>query len=620
MKIWLKNFLFVLFALILISSLFSLSEQDYFKKEVKEISLTTVVEQIQQDEVEKINIQGNKLRIELVDGTQEESSKETDTSLTNTLKNFGVSEKGLQNIDIIEEQPSELLVFMTNVLPILLPILLIGFFIWFMLKQAKRGQSQVFTFGNSKARLFHGRKDKKDISFNEVGGLREVKTELNELVDFLKKPKKFLKMGAKIPRGVLLVGPPGSGKTLVARAVANEAGVPFFTISGSEFVEMFVGVGAARVRDTFKIAKKQPSSILFIDELDAIGRHRGAGLGGGHDEREQTLNQILVEMDGFDKQTNVIVMAATNRPDILDPALLRPGRFDRRIVLENPDIQSREKILLIHAKDKPFAKGVQLKAVAERTPGFSGADLENLLNEAAILAARNNKKTISQKDLLDSIEKVLLGPARESRILSKKEKKISAYHEAGHALVAAKLPNTDPIHKISIVPRGMAGGYTLKLPTEDKNFHAKSEFISDLSVLLGGYAAEKLIFKEVTTGASSDLQRATDLARSLITKYGMSESLGPVTFGKRQELVFLGKEIHEDRNYSEEMAAKIDEEISNFIQEAYNKAEKVLKNNKKLLEKITQRLIERESIEREEFEEIIGRKKKKANYINSQTG
>jgi cell division protease FtsH len=609
MKIWLKNFLFILFALILISSLFSLSEQDYFK-EIEKVSLTTVVEQIKQDQIEKINIQGNKLEIELTDGTQEEASKETNTSLTNTLKNFGVSEKDLQGVDITEEQPSDLLVFMTNVLPILLPILLIGFFIWFMLKQAKRGQSQVFTFGSSKARLFHGRKDKKDVSFDEVGGLKEVKTELNELVDFLKKPKKFLKMGAKIPRGVLLVGPPGSGKTLVARAVANEAGVPFFTISGSEFVEMFVGVGAARVRDTFKIAKKQSPAILFIDELDAIGRHRGAGLGGGHDEREQTLNQILVEMDGFDKQTNVIVMAATNRPDILDPALLRPGRFDRRIVLENPDIQSREKILSIHAKDKPLAKGVQLKIVAERTPGFSGADLENLLNEAAILAARNNKKTINQNDLFDSIEKVLLGPARESRILSKKEKKISAYHEAGHALVAAKLPNTDPIHKISIVSRGMAGGYTLKLPTEDKNFHAKSEFISDLSVLLGGYTAEKLIFKEVTTGASSDLQRATDLARSLITRYGMSESLGPVTFGKRQELVFLGKEIHEDRNYSEEIAAKIDEEISNFIQEAYNKAEKVLKNNKKLLEKIAQRLIKKESIEREEFEELIGRKKK----------
>jgi cell division protease FtsH len=412
-------------------------------------------------------------------------------------------------------------------------------------------------------------------------------------------------MGAKIPRGVLLIGPPGSGKTLVARAIANEAGVPFFSISGSEFVEMFVGVGAARVRDTFRVAKKQAPSILFIDELDAIGRHRGAGLGGGHDEREQTLNQILVEMDGFVKETSVIVVAATNRPDILDPALLRPGRFDRQVILEHPDIKDRKKILEIHAKNKPFDKKVDLRVVAERTPGFSGADLENLLNEAAILAARHNRKNISQENLLDSIEKVMLGPERKSRLLTKKEKEITAYHEAGHALVAARLPHTDPIHKISIVSRGMAGGYTLKLPTEDRHFHAKSEFLSDLSVLLGGYAAEKIIFNEITTGASNDLQRSTELARELITKHGMSDVLGPVTFGKREELIFLGKEIHEDRNYSEKVAAKIDEEMSKTIKAAFLRADDVIKKDRKLLEKIANILIKQETIERSEFEKLV---------------
>jgi len=609
MKNWLKNFFFIFVLLILISSLFSFSGKDYLGK-IKEISLSELVKQINDNKVTSIVVSGNNLEILLQDGSKEKASKESDTSLSTSLKNFGVSDLSLQKLDLSEKTPSGFMVILTNFVPIIFPFILVGVFIWFMMRQAQKGQSQVFTFGSTKARLFYNPNGKNKLTFDDVGGLTEAKVELKEIVEFLKNPKKFLSIGAKIPRGVLLVGPPGSGKTLIARAVANEAGVPFFSISGSEFVEMFVGVGAARVRDTFRVAKKQAPAILFIDELDAIGRHRGAGLGGGHDEREQTLNQILVEMDGFDKQTSVIVVAATNRPDILDPALLRPGRFDRRVVLEHPDIKDRIKILNIHSKNKPLDKGVNLKTIAERTPGFSGADLENLLNEAAILAARHNKKSISQQDLSDSIEKVLLGPERKSRILSKKEKEISAYHEAGHALVAARLPHTDPIHKISIIARGMAAGYTLKLPTEDKHFHSKSEFISDLSILLGGYAAEKIVFNEITTGASNDLERATELARELITKYGMSDSLGPVTFGKREELVFLGREIHEDRNYSEKIAAKIDEEISKLVKNAFKTAGEVLTKDKKLLVKIAQVLIKQETIEKEEFEKLVGKRKK----------
>jgi cell division protease FtsH len=610
MKNWLKNFFLVFILLLLVSSLFSLTDEDRFAK-IEEISLSELARQIINEKIESIIIEGNELTITTKDNAQKKALKEKDISLTTSLKNFGASEKQLRQIDIREKNPSGLLVFTTTFLPIILPFLLIGAFVWFMFKQAKKGQSQVFSFGRTKAQLFHAQRGKKKITFDDIGGLTEVKTELKEIVDFLKYPKKFLNMGAKIPCGVLLVGPPGTGKTLIARAVANEAGVPFFSISGSEFVEMFVGVGAARVRDTFKLAKRQAPAILFIDELDAIGRHRGAGLGGGHDEREQTLNQILVEMDGFNNQTSVIIIAATNRPDILDPALLRPGRFDRRVILEYADIKDREKVLKIHAGNKPLDKKVNLKIVAERTPGFSGADLENLLNEAAILAARKNSKKISQQHILESIEKVLLGPERKSKILSKKEKEISAYHEAGHALVAAKSLNADPIHKISIISRGMVAGYTLKLPTKDKHFHSKSEFLTDLSVLLGGYVAEKLTFNEITTGASSDLQKATNLARELITKYGMSEKMGPVTFGKREEMIFIGKEIHESRNYSEKIAARIDEEISKFIKNAYKNAEEILKKNKTVLKKIAQVLIKKEIIEREEFEKLVGKKASK---------
>jgi len=610
MKNWFKNFFLVFVLLLLVSSLFSLTDKDRFAK-IEEISLSELARQVVDEKVKSIVIEGNELTITTEDNTQKKVLKETDISLTTSLKNFGASDKQLQRIDIREKTPSGLIIFATTFLPIILPFLLIGIFVWLMFKQAKKGQSQVFSFGRTKAQLFHSQQGKKKITFKNIGGLAEAKTELKEIVDFLKYPKKFLNMGAKIPRGVLLVGPPGTGKTLIARAVANEADVPFFSISGSEFVEMFVGVGAARVRDTFKTAKKQAPAILFIDELDAIGRHRGSGLGGGHDEREQTLNQILVEMDGFNNQTNVIIIAATNRPDILDPALLRPGRFDRRVILEYADIKDREKVLKIHASNKPLDKKVNIKTIAERTPGFSGADLENLINEAAILAARRNCKKITQQHILESIEKVLLGPERKSKVLSKKEKEISAYHEAGHALVAARSLNTDPIHKISIIARGMAAGYTLKLPTKDKHFHSKSEFLTDLSVLLGGYAAERLIFNEITTGASSDLQRATNLARALVTKYGMSEKMGPITFGKREEMIFMGREFHEDRNYSEKIAARIDEEISQFIKNAYKKAEEILKKNRAVLKKIAQVLIKKETIERKEFEKLVGKKSKK---------
>ena len=446
---------------------------------------------------------------------------------------------------------------------------------------------------------------KKDrVTFSDVAGVEEAKEELKEVVEFLRTPKKFLSIGAKIPKGVLLMGPPGAGKTLLARAVAGEAGVPFFHMSASEFVEMFVGVGASRVRDLFKIAKKAAPAIIFIDEIDAVGRHRGAGLGGGHDEREQTLNQILVELDGFEPHESVIVIAATNRPDVLDPALLRPGRFDRRVVLDLPDIKAREAILKIHAKGKPFAREIDLRRVAERTPGFSGADLQNLMNEGAILAARKNEKQITQHDLLISIEKVLLGPERKSHILSLQEKKISAYHEAGHALVASVMPDADPVHKVSIISRGRAAGYTLKLPTEDRHLYSKAHFLAELAVALGGYAAEKIVFGEVTTGASNDLKQATAVAKDMVTKYGMSEKVGPVSFGDDHS-VFLGRDLMAEKSYSEKTSSLVDDEVGRFLHGAFKKATEILKKHKNILEAIAKYLIEKETIERNEFDNLI---------------
>jgi len=487
-------------------------------------------------------------------------------------------------------------------LQMVLPLALIFIFFMWMNKQAQKSVGQAFTFGKVNLKI-SSPKDK--VTFRDVAGLEEAKQELMEVVEFLKNPKKFLDVGAKIPRGVLLMGPPGSGKTLLARAVAGEAGVPFFHISGAEFVELFVGVGASRVRDAFATAKRAAPSILFIDEIDAVGRERGAGLGGGHDEREQTLNQILVEMDGFDRDTNVIVMAATNRPDVLDPALLRPGRFDRRIILDLPDLREREEILKIHCRDKVLAKDVDLRRVAERTPGFSGADLANLVNEAAILAARRNKKEISQSEFLESIEKVILGPERKSRIISDKEKHIIAYHESGHALVTYFSPDADPVQKVSIIARGQAGGYTLKMPLEDRRLQTRKQFLAELAILLGGYTAEKIYLGDISTGAANDLKEASELARKLVTQFGMSDKLGPITFGKTEEMIFLGREISTEKNYSEETAEKIDKEVTRLIKDAQKRAEKLLKEYKNQMDVLVKTLLEKEVLEKEEFEKLM---------------
>jgi len=484
-----------------------------------------------------------------------------------------------------------------------IPLVLFGALLFFLFRSARGANTQAFNFAKSRARL--SASNKSTITFSDVAGVDEAKGELQEIVEFLKSPQKFLTLGARIPRGVLLVGPPGCGKTLIAKAIAGEASVPFFSISGSEFVEMFVGVGASRVRDLFDQAKRNTPCIVFVDEIDAVGRHRGAGLGGGHDEREQTLNQILVEMDGFDSSTNVIVLAATNRPDILDPALLRPGRFDRHVVIDQPDINGRKAILKVHAKGKPLAKSSDLEVIAKQTPGFSGADLANLINEAAILAARRGRKDIGIKELEDSIDRVIAGPEKKGRRISQREKEITAYHETGHALAAKMLPNADPVHKISIVARGMMGGWTRFLPKEDRHLWTRSQFKDMLVVSLAGRASEEIIFNEVTTGAQNDLEQATNTARKMVTEYGMSDKLGPRTFGHRDELVFLGREIHEQRNYSEKVAMKIDEEVYALVQHAYDAAKKILVENKDRLKLIAERLIAKETIEEAEFESLL---------------
>ena len=606
MNYLLKNILIAFLAFLTIAGLFALTSETGQKP--KEISLNQLVDQINQEQISEIIIRGEILDIGLKNGEIEKATKEKETSLTESLKNYNVDSEKLKLINLEIKGESGLAFWLTAILPFLFPILIIGFFFWFMFRGAKQGQMQAFTFGRSKARLIDPKDKKNRTTFKDIAGLKEAKEELYEIVDFLKSPKKFINLGAKIPKGVLLIGQPGTGKTLIARAIATEANVPFFSVSGSEFVEMFVGVGSARTRDLFQTAKKNAPALIFIDELDAIGRQRGAGMGGGHDEREQTLNQILVEMDGFDPNSGVILLAATNRPDVLDPALLRPGRFDRRIVFDLPDIKDREAILKIHSRNKPLEKNVNLKEIAERTPGFSGADLANIVNEAAILAARTSKKEISQDELRECIEKVLLGPERKSHILSKKEKEITAYHEAGHALVAVSLPNTDPIQKISIISRGQAAGYTLKLPIEDKHIHSRSEFVDELAVLLGGYVAEKNVFNELTTGASNDLQKATELSHKLVTKYGMSDKLGPRTFGGREEMIFLGKEMTTSKDYSEETAAKIDKEVSKFINNAFQTAKKILIKERKKLDQIADVLIKKETIERKEFKLLMKKK------------
>jgi len=603
MKSYLRYFLVVFVILLIAAGLTALFDSSLQKTTA--IPLSDVVVKINARQVKEMTVSGDVIELVLSDNSKATAKKESDVSVFETLLNLGADTDKLAAVKTEIKGPSGMGAFISNLIPILLPFLFLWFVFWLMFRHAQKGSMQAFSFGKSKARLANTTSGRKPISFSDVAGLSEAKAEISEVVDFLKDPKKFHKLGARIPRGILLIGSPGTGKTLLARAVANEASVPFYFVSGSEFVEMFVGVGANRVRDTFELAKKTAPSIIFVDEIDAVGRHRGAGLGGGHDEREQTLNQILVEMDGFDTSDAVIVIAATNRPDILDPALLRPGRFDRRVILDEPSLKDREAILKIHALEKPLATGVELRVVAERTVGFSGADLANLLNEAAILAARQDRHEITQDDILQSIEKVILGPERRSHILSKKEKEITAYHEAGHALVASSVKHSDPVHKVSIVSRGRAGGYTLKVASEDKHLRSKPEFESELAVLLGGYAAEKLIFKQITTGASNDLKVASDLARRMVTQYGMSDALGPITFGEKDELVFLGKEISTAKNYSETIAFQIDKEIKKLIIAGLTIAKKVLAEKLDKLNLIAQELIEKETLEQKEFYALI---------------
>jgi cell division protease FtsH len=583
--------------LMVLSGVFSKPEN------IPQIPVSELAQNIQSGLVKSVSVNGDSVTATMQDGTKKSSVKETGSSLLSTLTDYGVTKDKLGVVAITVETPSGFWYWADILSPIILPLIFIIIFFWYLSRQAKGAGMQAFTFGQSKPRIITPENTKQKILFKDVAGAKEAKQELSEIVDFLKNPKKFLEIGAQIPKGVILMGAPGTGKTLLARAVAGEAGVSFFSISGSEFVEMFVGVGASRVRDLFQMAKVSAPSIVFVDEIDAVGRARGVGLGGGNDEREQTLNQILVEMDGFEPNEKVIVIAATNRPDVLDPALLRPGRFDRRVTIDLPDRQDREEILKIHSRTKPFAEDVKLSVIAERTPGFSGADLYSLMNEGAILAARENRTKVSQYDLIRSIEKVMLGPERRSHLLSKKEKEITAYHEAGHALVASVLPYADPVHKISIIARGRAGGYTLKLPIEDRKLHSKKEFLDDIAMGLGGYVTEQMIFGDITTGPSNDLQVTTALARDMVTKYGMSEKIGAQALETSTGQTLFGKSVNEE--YSEKVASLIDSEVDLIMKEALDKAQKIVKKHKKLLDAIAKRLIDVETIERDEFEQIL---------------
>lgn len=557
---------------------------------------------IQHAQPDKLDVANDTLTLTRGTKTLKEVATVNDTfDITRVLKDNGIDYTS--SLLDIHYEPASSLSSWLNILAYLIPFLFIGGLLFFFIRQSQGSNNQAMSFGKSRARMFLG--NKSTITFADVAGVEEAKQELREIVEFLKFPDKFAALGARIPKGLLLVGPPGTGKTLISRAVAGEAGVPFFSISGSEFVEMFVGVGASRVRDLFEQAKHNSPCIVFVDEIDAVGRQRGSGLGGSHDEREQTLNQILVEMDGFDTNTNVIVIAATNRPDVLDPALLRPGRFDRQVVLDRPDIRGRVSILQVHVKGKPLEPDVTLETLAKQTPGFSGADLSNVLNEAAILAARRNKRKIGMSELEEAVDRVVAGPARKSRIISEREKAITAYHEVGHALVARMLPNTDPVHKVSIVARGQAGGFTMLLPTEDRYLWSKPQFEDMLAYALGGHVAELIIFGEVTTGASNDIERVTKIARSMVTEYGMSSRIGPVALGKKEELVFLGRDFNEQRNYSEQTAREIDEEVRRIVQEAFDKASNVLTQNKARLIMISERLMKEETLEGPIFEALF---------------
>jgi cell division protease FtsH len=571
------------------------------------LSINQVASDIQAGKVTRIIENEDQLRVIYGSGNQDIEKvayKEPNSTLVDQLKALGVATEQLSSNKIqIEFKPPSPWLGIATTVGYILPFLILGGVFWFVFRQAQGSNNAALSFGKSRARMFTG--DQPTVTFEDVAGIEEAKEELKEVVEFLREPEKFISLGARIPKGVLLVGPPGTGKTLLAKAVSGEAGVPFFSISGSEFVEMFVGVGASRVRDLFDQAKRHSPCIVFVDEIDAVGRQRGAGLGGSHDEREQTLNQMLVEMDGFDTDTNVIIMAATNRPDILDPALLRPGRFDRRVVLDRPDMRGREAILKVHVKGKPLAPETDLGILARSTPGFVGADLENLVNEAAILAARRNKKMIGQSEMEEAIERVIAGPERKSRLISGEEKRVIAYHEAGHAVVANALPNCDPVHKVSIIARGMAGGYTLALPEDDRTLLGRSKFLDDLAFALGGRAAEELVFEDITSGASNDLERVTRIARAMVTRLGMSDELGPMVYGQKEELIFLGREISEQRDYSEAVAEQIDKEVRRLVNEAYDKAKQVLSNYRDKLDAIAQRLLEVETVSREEFEAIF---------------
>jgi cell division protease FtsH len=600
---WLRNsfiYLLILIAIVVIVYTVLQSSGDSPQK----VELSQFIENAKAGEVSEVDVDGQTLNFKLEGGddTTYQTKMEKGDTVRSILQENGVAPGDAEYPDVeIKEQSSWNRIF--GIFLTFLPILLIFGFLIFFLRQAQGSNNQALNFGKSRARMFSG--SRPSVTFLDVAGVEEAKDELKEVVEFLKYPEKFAALGARIPKGVLLVGPPGTGKTLLAKAVAGEAGVPFFSISGSEFVEMFVGVGASRVRDLFDQAKRNSPCIVFVDEIDAVGRHRGAGLGGSHDEREQTLNQILVEMDGFDTNTNVIVVAATNRPDILDPALLRPGRFDRQVVLDRPDIKGRKAILDVHAKGKPLDTGVNLEVVAKQTPGFSGADLANLVNEAAILAARRGKKKITMPELDEAVDRVIAGPERRSRVISKKEREIIAYHEAGHALVGYLLPNADPPYKISIVARGMAGGFTRFLPEEDRHLYSRSQFQDMLAAMLGGLVAEELNFGEATTGPSDDLQKATSLARSMVTQWGMSERLGPRTFGRKEEMVFLGREISESRNYSEKIAEEIDEEVRQIVDKAYHTAKKLLTEHKDKVDTIVKVLLEEETIEGEQLMGVL---------------
>jgi cell division protease FtsH len=561
--------------------------------------LSTVLSDARAGTIEKIEVTGDSLNVIRTDGTEYRSRKESGASLVSIL-----SENGIEQLPAIEVQGPSQFGDWLGLLLQFLPILIFIGLILFIMRQSQGANSQAMSFGKSKARMFTA--NKPSVTFMDVAGVDEAKQELEEVVEFLKYPEKFIALGARIPRGVLLVGPPGTGKTLLARAVAGEAGVPFFSISGSEFVEMFVGVGASRVRDLFEQAKRNSPCIIFVDEIDAVGRQRGAGLGGSHDEREQTLNQILVEMDGFDTNTNVIVIAATNRPDILDPALLRPGRFDRQVVIDAPDVKGRVAILDVHSKGKPLDKDVELEVLAKRTPGFSGADLANLVNEAAIMAARQNKKRVAMPEFEEAIDRVMLGPERKSRIRSERENELVAYHESGHALVAYKLEDFDPLFKITIVSRGMAGGYTQALPEEDRHLNTRSYLEKTLAMMLGGHAAEEAVYGEMSTGASDDLNKVTRTARAMVTRFGMSDRLGPRTFGRTQEAVFLGREVSEQRDYSEKVAQEIDEEVRRVIDNAHSLARQIIRDNRDKLDHLAQKLLEVETLEGDVLLEFMG--------------